>query len=84
MFNIEKKKKRVHQCINAITFKFVNNNYPLYLNEISKFDPYCRIDARNSFAGLQDPFCKTNMGQKTLLYIGPSLWNNLPNPFKNK
>ena len=56
--------KRVHQCINAITFKFVNNNDPLYLNEIFEFHPYCRIDTRNSFARLQDPFCKTNMGQK--------------------
>ena len=27
-------KERVHQCINAITFKFVNKNCPFYLNEI--------------------------------------------------
>ena len=25
---------RVHQCINAITFKFVNNACPYYLNEV--------------------------------------------------
>ena len=27
-------KETVHQCINAITFKFVNKNCPFYLNEI--------------------------------------------------
>ena len=27
-------KERVHQCINAIFFKFVNQNCPFYLNEI--------------------------------------------------
>ena len=28
------------------------------------------------------PFCKTIKGQKTLLFIDPSLWNNLPEPIK--
>ena len=71
-------KERVHQCINGITFKFANKNCPFYLNEIFEFALHCRIDTRNSFAKLKHPFCKTNTGQKTLLYIGPSLWNNLP------
>ena len=76
-------KERVHQWINAITFKFVNKNCPFYLNEIFEFAPYCRIDRRNSFANLKHPFHKTNTGQKTLLYNGPSLWNNLPETIKN-
>ena len=37
---------------------------------------------RNSFAKLKRPFHKTNTGQKTLSYIGPSLWNNLPETTK--
>ena len=41
--------KRINQCINAITFKFVNNSWPYYLKEIFEFAPYCRIDARNKF-----------------------------------
>ena len=61
-------KERVHQCINAITFKFVNKNCPFYLNEILEFTLHCRIDTRNSFEKLQHPFCKTYMGHKTLWY----------------
>ena len=57
-------KERVRQCINAI--KFVNNNYPIYLNEIFEFASHCRIDTTNSFAKLKHPFRKTNTGQKTL------------------
>ena len=40
--------------------------------------PHCRVDTRNNFAKLKHPFRKTNTGQKSLSYIGPSLWNNLP------
>ena len=69
--------KRVDQCINNITFNFVNNSFP-YLNEIFEFAPHCRIDTRNSFSKLKNLFCKTNMGQKTISYIGPSIWNSLP------
>ena len=64
--------------MNAITFNFVNNNCPFYLNKTSEFPPHCRIDTRKSFAKFKHPFRKTNTGQKTLSYIGPSLWNNLP------
>ena len=50
-------KVRVHQCINPITFKFVNNSCPIYLNEIFEFAPHSRIDKRNSFAKLKHLFC---------------------------
>ena len=66
-------KERVHQCINAITFNFVNKHCPFYLNEIFEFSRHCRTDTRNSFAKLKHPFRKTNTGQKTLSYIFPSL-----------
>ena len=75
-------KESVHQCINAITFKFFVKNCSFYLNEILEFAPHRRIDTRNSFAKLKHLFCKTNTGQKTLLYIGPSLWNNLTKTIK--
>ena len=68
-----------HQCINAITFKFVSENCPFYLNEIFEFAPHCRIATRNSFAKFKHP---SNTGWKTLLYTGPSSWNNLPETIK--
>ena len=62
---------------NVITFKFINNTCPYYLKEIFEFAPHCRIDTRNKFAKLKIPFRKTNMGQKAVSFVGPSLWNSL-------
>ena len=56
--------KRVNQCMNTITFKFVNNTCPYYLKEIFEFTPHCRIDTRIKFAKLKIPFRMANMGQK--------------------
>ena len=64
---------RVDQCINTITFKFVNNICSYYLKEIFEFAPHCRIDKRNKFAKLKIPFRKTNMGQKAILFVGRAL-----------
>ena len=69
--------KRVDQCINIITFKFVNNTCHYYLKESFEFAPHCRIDARNKFAKLKIPFRNTNMGQKAISFVSPSLWNCL-------
>ena len=69
--------KRVDQCINTITFKFVNNTYLYYLKKVFEFAPNCRIDTRNKFAKLKIPFRNTNMGQKAISFVGPSLWNSL-------
>ena len=33
-------KEGVHQGINAVTFKFVNNSCPFYLNQIFEFAQY--------------------------------------------
>ena len=77
-------KESVHQCINAITFTFVNKNCPLCPNEIFEFALHCRIDTRNSLAKLKNPFFKTNRKHKSLSYIGPSLWNSLPKTIKKR
>ena len=73
---------RVHQCINAITFKFFNNACPHCLNEVYEYAPQCRIELRRNFAKVKVRFRKTSMGQDGLSYIGPSLWNNLPESLK--
>ena len=46
--------------------------------------PHCRIDTCpwNQFAKLKIPFCKTDMGQKAISFVGPSLWNSLPELIK--
>ena len=74
--------KRVHQCINAIKFEFVNNACSHYLNEVCEYAPQWRIESKSNFTKLKVPFQKTNKGQKGLSYISPSAWNNLPGSTK--
>ena len=64
--------------MNTITFKFVINTCAYYLKEIFEFALHCRIDTRNKFAKLKIPFHKTNIAQKALSFVGPSLWGSLP------
>ena len=40
--------KSVHQCMNAATFKFVNNAYPYYLNKFYKYVSQCSIKSKSS------------------------------------
>ena len=70
--------KRVNQCVNTITFEFVNNTCLYYLKEKIEFTPHCRIDTRSKFAKFRIPFHKTNIGQKAISFVVPSLWNSLP------
>ena len=51
--------ERVHQCIHAITFKFVNNNCPFHLNEIFEFPQHCRIDTKNRHKKLHKQSART-------------------------
>ena len=74
--------KRVDQCIKTIIYNFVKNTCPYYLNEIFEFAPNCRIGTRNNFSKFKNSFRKTNMGQKTISYIGPSIWNSLSESIK--
>ena len=63
--------------------KTVISNFSAFLiSNFSEFAPHCRLDTRNNLAELKNPFHKTNMGQKIISYIGPSLWNSLPDSIK--
>ena len=41
-----------------------------------------RINARVGFLKLNHPLRKTSTGQKGLSYIGPAIWNRIPEIFK--
>ena len=56
---------------------YMHNACPYYLNEVYEYTPQCRIESRSNFVNLDVPFQKTNLGQKGLSFIGPSLWNSL-------
>ena len=75
-------KERVHQCINATTFKFVNKNCLFYPNEIFKFTPHCRIDTRIVLQSLSTVFARLTRGRKpyrTLVLLCGTIY---PKPFK--
>ena len=40
------------------------------------------LSLRNSYQKLQHPFRKTNTGQNVLSFIGPALWNKVPEEIK--
>ena len=63
------------------------------MNEVFGPTENMRINTRNSFLKLNHPFRKTSTGQKGLSYIGPAIWNSIPeivkktrnmNTFKHK
>ena len=74
--------QRVQQSLNVTAFKDVNKACPYYMKEAFEYALRGRISSRNNYAKLKVPFRKTTMGQKSLSYIGPSVWNKLPSSMK--
>ena len=52
------------------------------MNEVFRPAENMRINTRNSFLKLNHPFWKTSTGQKGLSYIGPAIWNRIPEIIK--
>ena len=74
---------RVGQCASVQAFKFFNSTTPLYMNDVFSPAELTNLSTRNSFQRLKQPFRKTNQGQNCLSYMGPSVWNKLPQKVKN-
>ena len=74
----------VQQSLNVTVVKYVNKACPYYMKEAFEYASQGRISSRNNYAKLKVPFRKTTMGQKSLSYIGPSVWNKLPSSMKRK
>ena len=73
---------RFEQCVSVSIFKYFSNNSPLYMSEIFYPARNRGMSTRNSLQKLTQPFRKTNQGQNSLSYIGPSVWNKLPEKIK--
>ena len=54
---------RFKQCVNAIVFKYFNEQIPNYLNEVFHIAREDNFQLRGSFQKLECPFRKTNTGQ---------------------
>ena len=74
---------RVAQCASVQAFKSFNGNIPLYMNDVFSPAESSNINTRYSFQRLKQPFRKTNVGQNCLSYMGPFVWNKLPQKVKN-
>ena len=69
-------------CVNAIVFKYFNEQCRNYLNEVFDMAIENNFQLRCSFQKLKFPLRKTDSGQHTLSYIGPTFWNNTPDTLK--
>ena len=74
--------QRFQLCVTSTVFKFAQNKCPAYMNEVFRPAENMRINTRNSFLKLNHPFRKTSTGQKGLSYIGPAIWNRIPEIIK--
>ena len=52
------------------------------MNEVFEFASEDNVSLKNDFLKLKRPFRNTNTGQKTLSFIGPSFWNQIPETLK--
>ena len=73
---------RYLQFIVSDIFRFYNNQCPDYFNEV-----FCPVDDNRVATcccnkKLKLPFRKSKLGMQSLLYVGPSTWNKLPNSLK--
>jgi len=76
--NIEDRFKQ-NVCTNV--YKFFNKKSPDYLSDV--FSPTLNLrNTRNSCKKLNQPSVKSNQGLNSLSYIGPFIWNKLPDEIK--
>ena len=74
--------QRFKQCVTSTVFKFVQNKCPAYMNEVFRPAANVRINTRSSYLKFNHPFRKTSIGQNGLPYIGPAIWNRIPEILK--
>ena len=75
-------RERVSQCSLSSIYKFLTKNCPNYFDEIYVPLETNGVHTRSSYQKLNVPHRKTNVGQKALSYVGPSIWNNLNKTLK--
>ena len=74
--------QRFQQCVTSAVFKFIQNKCPAYMNKVFRRAENMRINTINSLFKLNHAFWKTSTGQKGFSYIGPAIWNRIPEIIK--
>ena len=75
-------KERYNQCVNSIAFRYFDNQWSHYLNEVFMKAPESSSSLRNSYQKLQQPFRKTNTGK--LPYLSLIRHCGIKSPKKSK
>ena len=68
--------------VNLIVFKYFDNQCPHYLNEAFMKARESSSSLRNIYQKLHQCLCKPNTDQNALSFIGPGLWNEIPEEIK--
>ena len=73
---------RVEQCVNTHIYKRFHNLCPDFMKNVFPLPDFSERCTRKSSFKLMKPFRKSVYGQRALSFLGPSIWNNLPNSIK--
>ena len=73
--------QRFKQCVTSAVFNFFQSKCPAYMNEVFRPAENIRINTRNGFLKLKH-FRKTSIRHNGLSYIGPAIWNRIPEILK--
>ena len=73
---------RFNPCASSKVFKFFQEKCPSYMSEIFYPSGTSRIGTRTSYLKLIQPSRRTSLGQRSLSYQGPVIWNKLPDSVK--
>ena len=74
--------KEYHNVLYAVYTIFFTKNCPNYFDETYVLLETNGVHTRSSYQKLNALHRKTNVGQKALSYVGPSLWNNFKKTLK--
>ena len=74
---------RADQTYTSLVYKFFNGHGPVFMSSIFTSSNRRGIATRRSFQNLVQPSRKTVQGQRSLSYVGPALWNQLPEQVKS-
>ena len=74
---------RANQNISSLVYKFFSARSPIYMDSVFSRTSPLGVATRRSFQRLTQPSRKTVPGQRALSYLGPKLWNQLPETLKS-
>ena len=74
--------RRANLINTSLVYKFFNGNSPLYMDCVFSQLNQCGVTTQKNFQRLAVPSRKTEMGKRTLSYLGPTLWNPLSKALK--